>query len=128
MRIIEETGDIPKMPVVFPGFLFITFECPECDLEWHGLTPVGGPKGAECPSCGFTIDTEWVPKERSPQGHDGAWLTGEWDLPDWMSYDVGDDEADADYDMRAAPLWMRIYAFVNLVKEACKELFGRRSE
>lgn len=126
MKIIEETGDIPKMPDIFPGHLLITFVCPECNFKWHGLTPIGDDQGATCPSCDFHSDMTFVPTERSAIGHDGAWLMGTWTFADMP--DDEDEYDDPEYDIRLAPWWARLIAFFSVIREAASELFGRRQD
>ena len=41
MRYIEEMGELPKMPITFPGHLLITFHCPSCQNHFTGIAAIG---------------------------------------------------------------------------------------
>lgn len=66
---------------VFPGWLHVSFECPNCGGRWEGVAAVGV-QGCACPHCGAVDeDFVWIPDEDDPNRpdmpHDGCWLTGE---------------------------------------------------
>ena len=113
MWVNREAEDGGGTVSVFPGWMFIEFTCGDCGHHWFGVAAVGA-HGLECPGC-HRVDPEyvWYPDDDDPNkpemAHDGCWLTGELNVPEFWP---DDDEDEYEDDAATTPWYIRVLAFL----------------